>query len=294
MDIQKINSFLTLSKTKSFSKAADELYLSQPALSKQIRSLENELKVPLFHRGRKMTTLTVQGEYFLPYAEDILATYYNSKEHIKQIEDLESGSLIFGATNFNGIYLVPRTLAVFKKKYKNIGIDLTINSSKNLINLLERRQLEFIILSDYIAINENKFKRVKWLEDELQIIVGKESELYYKDYVTLEELKDKLFVTKEKNSSIYRYITSQLGIEFENKLFISSQEAIKYSVVNDLGFSIMSKRSTKMEEELGLLKSLPLKDHSLIRAINIVYEKNKHLTPAALEYFNLLKVLADL
>ncbi|MDI9461027.1 MAG: LysR family transcriptional regulator [Saccharofermentanales bacterium] len=288
MDIQKINSFLTLARTSSFSKAADELYMSQPALSKQIKSLENELQVPLFHRGKKLTSLTLQGEYFLPYAENIMASYYQSREHILQIENLEMGKLIFGATNFNGIYLVPETLAAFKKVYKKIGIDLTINSSKNILNMLERQQLEFIILSDYIDIDPQKYVSVKWHDDELQLVVGKDSPLFEKESVGLEDLKDKLFISKDQHSSIYKFIMSELEFSFDNMLFISCQEAIKYAVIHGLGFSIMSTRATFLEEKMGLLKSLPLEGHSFQRGINIVYEKNKYLTPATLAYFKLL------
>lgn len=289
MDIQKINSFLTLVRTESFSKAAEELYLSQPALSKQIKALENIMQVPLFHRGKKKTSLTLQGEYFLPYAQSMMASYYHSKEHIKQIENLEKGRLIFGATNFNGIYLLPETLAKFKQKYKNIGIDLTINSSLNILHMLERQQLEFIILSDYIDIDPHKYVSVNWLEDELYVIVGKNSPLFKKQSVSVDDLKNKLFINKDQHSSIYRFITGVLDFSFENMLFISSQEAIKNTVIHGLGFSIMSRRATRHEEELGLLKSLPLEGHCFQRGINIVYEKNKYLTPAALAYFELLK-----
>lgn len=289
MDIQKINSFLTLARTASFSRAAEELYISQPALSKQIKALENIMQVPLFHRGKKQTSLTLQGEYFLPYAESIMASYYNSKELIRQIENLEKGKLTFGATNFNGIYLVPETLAEFKKRYKNIGIDLTINSSKNILHMLERQQLEFIILSDYIDIDPQKYVSVNWLDDVLHVIVGRNSPLFKKKSVSTEDLKNKLFITKDQHSSIYRFITGKLDFSFENMLFISSQEAIKYAVIHGLGFSIMSRRATRHEEKIGLLKSLPLKGITFQRGINIVYERNKYLTPATLAYFELLK-----
>lgn len=100
MDISKLKSFLVLSECKSFSKTADILYCSQPAISKQIESLENELQVPLFNRIRNKVSLTIQGEHFKQYAEEIVKLYENSKEHIRQIENLNEGRLFFGATNF--------------------------------------------------------------------------------------------------------------------------------------------------------------------------------------------------
>ena len=129
---------------------------------------------------------------------------------------------------------------------------------------------------------------VKWHDDELQLVVGKDSPLFEKESVGLEDLKDKLFISKDQHSSIYKFIMSELEFSFDNMLFISCQEAIKYAVIHGLGFSIMSTRATFLEEKMGLLKSLPLEGHSFQRGINIVYEKNKYLTPATLAYFKLL------
>ena len=99
MDLEKLHAFLVLTNTGSFTRAADELFISQPALSKQIQSLENELKVPLFNRTKKHSSLTIYGEYLRPYASNILANYRNAREHIRQI-----GSILY----VTGIHFVSR------------------------------------------------------------------------------------------------------------------------------------------------------------------------------------------
>jgi len=78
--------------------------------------LENELQVPLFNRSRKNTSLTIQGKYFLQYAEEIVKLYENSKEHLKQLYDLNEGTLYFGATNFIGVYLIPELIREYQIK----------------------------------------------------------------------------------------------------------------------------------------------------------------------------------
>ena len=133
MDIEKLESFLKLAKYEHFLKTADELYISQPALSKRIHAMEKELGVPLFHRMGNHTFLTVHGQAFRPYAESLVATYNSAKEYIRQIENMEYGTLNFGATNFIGVYMLPAIVARFTKKFPNIKINMNINTSKTIL-----------------------------------------------------------------------------------------------------------------------------------------------------------------
>lgn len=103
---------------QNFAKAADALFISQPALSKRIQSLENEMEAPLFDRMGNRTYLTIQGEHFMRFAEEMVATYNNAHEYIRQLENMEHGELRFGATNFIGVYLMPAVLARFQKSIR--------------------------------------------------------------------------------------------------------------------------------------------------------------------------------
>jgi len=294
MDIDKIKAFLVLAKVKNFSLAADELYISQPALSKQIQSLEQDLKVPLFNRTKKSTYLTVYGEYFLGYANNILANYANAKEDIKEIENLERGTLRFGATNFIGVYLVPEILAKFRQLYPGITLGMTINSSKNILALLHAYRLEFILLSDYIAVDKERFAIRPWCTDYLKVIVGQQSKFFKRKTIRLEELDAEVFITKDKDASLYKFFQSKLagaGFSLSHPLFISQQEAIKQAVMHNLGFSIMSPVAVELEEKMGLIRTLDITGHPLQREINVVYEKSWHLTPAAREFFKLLPLV---
>ncbi len=173
MDLVKLQSFLVLAEVKNFTKAADQLFLSQPALTKQIQTLENELGVTLFNRVGKSTFLTAEGEMLVNYAKQTIAAYNNALEHIKQIQNLEEGTLNFGATNFIGVYLMPEIIAKFKNRYPKITINMTINSSTNILKKLHLNQLEFAFVSDYITQDTDRYQISKYKDDELQLIVGK-------------------------------------------------------------------------------------------------------------------------
>ncbi len=291
MDIEKLQSFITLANTRHFTKAADQLYISQPALSKQIQALEAQLQVPLFDRVGKQTFLTVQGQHFKRYAEDILSTYLNAREHIRQIEHLKTGTLNFGATNFIGVYLMPRIIAAFHEKYPQIEIKMTIQSSRSILNLLHKNYLEFIFLSDYIIEDHKDYVVKDYMTDHLSLIVGSGHPLFGERSCSLFDLEDELFIVKRANSSQDQFLSrefSRVGFQMKNRLFISHQEAIKESVIHNIGVSFMSDTAVERERAYGLLQTLSLKELTLSRRIQYVYERSRHLTPAAKAFLCLL------
>lgn len=292
MDLEKLHAFLVLANAGSFTRAADELFISQPALSKQIQSLERELKVPLFNRTKKQSTLTIYGEYFRPYAANILANYHNAREHIRQIENLDEGVLNFGATNFIGVYLMPPCLAAFRKDYPGITLDMTINASRRLLHRLETYELEFILLSDYIPIDESRYRVQLWKHDTLYVTAAPSHPFCSRPCIHAAELNNEVFIVKEPSSSIYKFLHQKLrpyGLCLKHPLFISHQEAIKQATMHGVGLSILPEKSIALETAAGLLRMIPLAETTLTRDIIIVRERDRHLTPAAQAFLALLQ-----
>lgn len=291
MDINKLNSFLILAECKSFTKTAERLYCSQPAISKHIDSLEDELQVPLFNRSRNKISLTIQGKHFKQYAERIVRLYENSKEHIRQIEDLAQGTLYFGSTHFIGIYLMPKLIKSFQDLYPKINVNVNIKPSRKLFQMLEKNEIEFVFLSHYVDIDEDKYISKPFFTDELVLIVNKDHKLARKDSCKLSDIKNEVLITKDSYSSLYKFLGENVeDFDFKKELIISNQEAIKHAVMEGLGVSIMSKISVKMEEEAGLIKALQIENYNLKRDINLVYDKRKHITPAGHAFFQLLEL----
>lgn len=289
MDIGKLKSFLVLAECKSFTETADILYCSQPAISKHIDSLENELGVPLFNRGRNRISLTIQGKRFKYYAEEIVKLYENSKEHIRQIEDLNEGTLFFGSTNFIGIYLMPLFLKRFQDKYPKVNINMTVKSSRRLFEMLEKHEIEFVFLSHYVEVDKEKYLSRSFFSDELVLIVGKDNKLADKSKIMLKEIQDEVLITKDSFSSLYKFLGKSVeNFNFRKELIIGNQEAIKHAVIEGLGVAIMSRIAVDVEINAGLIKALKIEDYKLKRDINLVYDKRKHITPAGHAFFNLL------
>lgn len=292
MDIVRLETFLLLSKLGSFTEVANQMYCSQPAVSKQIKTLEEDLGVALFNRIGKKNHLTIQGEYFKPYAQEIINTYARAKEHILQLENLEEGTIRFGATNFIGVYLIPEILAIFRNRFPKIEVDFTISSSKKLIALLQNDAIEFAFMSGYIDLVSERFIIKKICDDNLKIIVNASHNLANKKTTTIKAIQNETFVLKGETSSLYKFLQNRIGPDacMNNiMLKISSQEGIKEAVIQNLGISVMSEKAVKHEMDLGLIKTLDLENIDLTRSINLIYNKKHNLTPAAKEFFKCLK-----
>ncbi|MGI5946853.1 MAG: LysR family transcriptional regulator [Lachnospiraceae bacterium] len=291
MDITKLESFLILAKTQHFAKAADKLYISQPALSKRIKALEDELGVPLFNRMGNHTFLTIHGEAFRPFAENMVATCNSAKEYIRQIENMEHGVLNFGATNFIGVYMLPAVIARFHQKYPNITINMNINTSQTILEMLHKNQLEFVFVSDYIIADPENYEIEHYWQDSLKLIVGSSHPLFGKKNCSFSDVQNDLYITKKKQSSQYKFldhIFHRYNVEFPNKLFISTQDAIKEAVVNNVGISIMSELAVEREVNAGLITALDFRETPILRNIQYAYLKNKYLTPAAKAFLQML------
>lgn len=291
MQLNKLQTFITLSECLNFTEAAELLYCSQPSVSMQIQSLEADLGVPLFDRIGKKLYLTKQGECFKPYAEQIINLLHSSKEHIRQLEDLSYGTLSFGASNFVGVYLLPKTIKAYSSTYPGIKINMNITSSSHLMHMLESNKLEFLIISDRVVIDQARFERATFYEDELVLIVHPSHPLAQREECELEDLVHETLIIKPEKSATRKYLEgkfAELGFVAPNYLEISNLEGIKQAVIHELGVSIVSNFSIQQEIKSGLLVKVPIKGITFNRGICYVYHRNKHLSPAAKHFIALL------
>jgi LysR family transcriptional regulator, transcriptional activator of the cysJI operon len=296
VNLTKLQTFITLSECLNFTEAAEQLYCSQPAVSMQIRSLERDLGFPLFDRIGKKLFLTTQGEHFKPYAEQIINLFQTSKEHIKQLDNLATGTLSFGASNFVGIYLLPAILSQFNNKYPCIKINMNITSSSHLINMLESNKFEFLVLSDRIPVDENVFQSKTFYQDELVLIVNQQHRLAGKDECTFEDLINETLILKPNKSATRTYLEKEFieyGFKFPKSMEISSLEAIKQAVIHGLGISIVSNFAIKQEIANGLLVEIPIKGVKFNRGICYIHHRGKHLSPAAFQFISLLDQISN-
>ncbi|MCD1125152.1 LysR family transcriptional regulator [Jinshanibacter sp. LJY008] len=296
MNIGRLRTFIVLTEYLNFSEAAEYLFCSQPTVSMQIRTLEEELGCVLFDRVGKKIHLNQQGEAFKPYAEKIINLWQESKDNAQQISSGEQGTLAFGASNFVGVYLIPSILNSFKTSYTKVKVNIQIRSSPTLLKQLENNDVEFLVLSDKIKVNENHYQTNLFYQDELILVVPPGHPLAEKQNVQPYMIENYTLLWKPKHSATREFLEQMLKghlISISNYMEISSLEAIKQGVIHSLGIAFISRFAVSQELKSGILKHVFISDLNIKRGIMYVTRKDKILSPAAKRFISLLPMIKE-
>jgi DNA-binding transcriptional LysR family regulator len=290
----KLQVFHTVVLKKSFSKTAEALHLTQPAITHQIRALEEHFGVRLFDRKKNEITLTKAGEVLFEYSKEILRLYEKAEESMSALVEVAKGRLRIGASTTLGEYVLPKLIVAFKRKYPKIEISLDIGNSAKIIDDVCNNRVD-LGLVETPHVNKKELIVSKFIDDELLVIVSKDHPWANRKEVTLEELKGEAFIFREEGSGTREVIERELangGIkisELNIKMELGSPEAVKAAVEAALGISILSKWTVLKEERLNLIKSLRIKELRIFREFNFILNKDKFLTEASEKFTNFLK-----
>jgi DNA-binding transcriptional LysR family regulator len=286
MDIHQLKVFASVFKNKSFSKASDELYLTQPTVSDHVKSLEEELNCKLFDRLGRTIIPTKEAEALYSHAMEIIEKASNIKDFIGHLKKEITGELIIGASTIPGTYLMPSIMAKFRKIYPSISFQILISDSRGIVEKILRHELLIGIVG--AKLSNSQIAYTPFLEDEL--IVVSSPVLTKNRQLALKELMKLPMVLREEGSGTRREtekILEDKGISLEDiKIagIFGSTDAIKQAVKAGLGVSILSRLSVKDELKHGIFKEIKLSDLQMKRKFYIVTHKKRTL-PAA---YNLL------
>lgn len=286
MDIHQLKVFASVFKNKSFSKASEELYLTQPTISNHIKSLEDELECKLFDRLGRSIIPTKEAEVLYSHSVEIIEKANNLKEAIGKMKKDLAGKLLIGASTIPGVYLMPKMMKEFQKRYPSISFQILISDSKGIIDSISRHELLIGIVG--AKLGDENIKYISFIEDEL--IVVAEPSLIKRDALRLKELTEFPVVIREEGSGTRketeRFLETK-GLSF-NDFKISgifgSTDAIKQAVKAGLGFSILSRFSVADEIKNNILSEVKLIDAEMKRRFYIATHRKRSL-PYAYEKF---------
>lgn len=286
MDIHQLKVFASVFKNKSFSKASEELYLTQPTISNHIKSLEDELECKLFDRLGRSIIPTKEAEVLYSHSVEIIEKANNLKEAIGKMKKDLTGKLLIGASTIPGVYLMPKMMKEFQKRYPSISFQILISDSKGIIDSISRHELLIGIVG--AKLGDENIKYISFIEDEL--IVVAEPSLIKRDALRLKELTEFPVVIREEGSGTRketeRFLETK-GLSF-NDFKISgifgSTDAIKQAVKAGLGFSILSRFSVADEIKNNILSEVKLIDAEMKRRFYIATHRKRSL-PYAYEKF---------
>jgi len=281
MELRHLETFVKINELKSFSKAAEELFLTQPTVSKQIIDLENYFKIKVFDRTKRSVALTRAGELLLRYAKDFISLKKEMTEAIDAFKGLKTGSIVVGASNIPGVYIIPETLNVFKKKYEGIKVKLLISDSKEIINKTEQGEIDIGFVGDRDNAKNLIYK--KFFDDTIVVAAPKN----FPNSINLKELQDYPMIIREAGSGTRNCFDSALGrlhIDASNNLKIVAEltdtEAIKEAVKHGLGMAYISKMAIENELKKGDIKILPIEGlKELKRSFFVISKKGKTILP---------------
>ena len=296
--LQQLRILKSIITEKSFTKASKVLFLSQPYISKQIKTLEQSLGVNLLYRNSNVVFLTENGHIFLKYSERILTLCEESYRALIDLETGNRGKLIIGASQTIGTYLVPRLLALFARNYPKINVKVQVNSTRLISKLIINRQIDLAIVGGKIPQDLKQNLMINhFIEDDLNLIISNLNPFAKKKHIKKEELYYLNFITLYSNSTIRKFIDNilkQNKIEtnqFNIILQLNSVEAMKTAVSLGLGVAFVSSSAIEKEIRLKNIKILKIKNIKMARTLLIVSNFDYHKTEAFNSFYNELMTL---
>lgn len=271
----RLRVFYTVAKRLSFTKAAEELFISQPAVTKHIHELEQQLGVKVFERIGNRIKLTVAGQIMLKHAETIFTTYRNLEYDINQLKSSQGGLLPIGASTTIAQYFIPPLLAKFHQRYSDVEISLIMGNTEQIEQALLEKNIELGIIEG--KSKNPLLKYVELAKDEI-VLVGNARHTYgQEDKLTANDLKQIPLLMREHGSGTLEVILdalSQLKLkptDLNIAMYMGSTESIKSYLANSNCVAFLPLQAIKRELEAGDFKLLSMKNFSLVRKFHFIY-----------------------
>ena len=290
---RRLQVFYTVARLLSFTKAAETLHMTQPAVTFQVRQLEDHFNTRLFDRTHNRVSLTEAGRKTYEYAERIFELYAEMEDAVKELTGDVSGALTLGASTTVAEYMLPGLLKGFKQGYPEVNLRLKVSNSEGIVSMVENSMIDLGVVEAPVT-NKNLLVEVCQV-DQLVVAIPPSHQIAEKESITMEEVLHFPFICREEGSGtrevIMEYIT-QMGLD-RNELNVcmelGSPESIKGAVEAGMGISILSRTTLNKELALGSLLCVEL-DPPLERAFSFVRQRQKFRLRAMEELLNFARL----
>ncbi|PYX97697.1 MAG: LysR family transcriptional regulator [Acidobacteria bacterium] len=281
MDLDQLNSFLEVAKHSSFSKAAERCFRTQPAISSQIRALEEEVGAKLFDRSGAKVSLTVAGKAFQTYAEEALRALRSVKMTIAEMERTPRGEIVVGANEATCLYVLPEVFADFKRQYPKVSVSIQRAETAKTLESVIDQTVDFGVVS--MPVKDSRLDALPIHHDELVLITSPGHALAQLSHARLEEIAKyplvlpKLGRTRDAIDDVFEEARLKLHVSME----LDSSELLKRFVAADVGVGFVARSNISDEIRAGTLSALSFIDPPISRDLALVHRKDKTLSRAA-------------
>ena len=281
MDFDQLEIFLEVARLSSFSRAAEKRFRTQPAISSQIRALEEEVGARLLDRSGGRVSLTAAGKLFFKYAEDTLEQRKAMLVAIAETERVPRGQIVVGANEGTCLHILPEVFAQFKRDYPDVAVSIKRADYAKILESIVESQVDFGVVS--LPVNDNRLQCVLIHRDELVIITPPRHPLSAKKSVTIAEVAayplvvPKLGHTRDALETLFyeRHLKPHFAMELD------SSELLKRFVAADVGVGFIAKSNIQEDIRANALAAIPLSDAQIRRDLALVYRKDRTLSRAA-------------
>jgi len=275
---RRLQVFHTVARLLSFTKAAETLHMTQPAVTFQVRQLEEHFNTRLFDRTHNRISLTDAGVRVNEYAERIFQLYGEMENSIREMTGEISGAVTIGASTTVAEYMLPSLLGDFKEKYPEVNLHLKVSNSEGIVSMVENNTIDLGVVESPVANKNLMVEICKY--DQLVVIMPPNHPLAERRQVSFKDILQYPFICREEGSGTREVISEYLGSmsccdrDLNIVMELGSPEAIKGAVEAGMGLSVVSSATIQKELKLGTLVSIPL-DPPLRRPYSFVHQKQK-------------------
>ena len=290
MDLSQLEIFLSIAEEKSFSRAAEKMLRTQPALSIAIKKLEEDLGETLFDRSSKSGTLTEAGKILISYAQRMINLRDEAIEAVSELKGMYRGRLTIGANESTSLYMLPKLLMEFRKRHPRIKIEVYRNVSERIPSEVLERNLDFGFLS-YDPMHPS-LQSMEVHRDELVLVVPAKHRLAGAKQVTVKDLGEEQFVAHNVKTpartrifELFAQNRTPLNICIE----LATLDTIKEFVLLNAGIAILPRLAVQDEIASGKLVEVPVKGMRIEKHLRIVFRREHSLSHAAKSFLEILK-----
>lgn len=288
MDLDQLHTFLEIVRLKSFSKAAETCYRTQPAISAQVRQLEQELGAQLFDRFGSRISLTTAGKIFAEYAAQILDLRRQAQDSINELERTPKGELVIVANEATWVYILPRVFSDYRAQFPEVQLMVERSYTGKIVGAILENMADFGITQ--MPVQDRKLQVVNIHTDEIRAIVPAGHELSAAvsatagDIVRFPLILPKYGATRARLNEWMDAVEDRMHIAME----LDSTEMLKRFVITGMGIGFVAETHCREEAAAGLLHAIPLAPEPMVRKLALVYRKDKALSKAALGFIEVV------
>ena len=290
MEMAQLEFFLCVVEEKSFSKAADRVFRTQPAVSIAIKRLEEEVGASLLDRSQKTPTLTEAGTIIYDYARRIISLRDQARQEIEELRELQKGRVRIGANESTSLYLLPDVILKFRAQYPQIKVEIRRQQSERLPREVIDRSVDFALMANEPA--DRDLSAFPVLRDKLALIMSPENSLAERARVSITELGEAQFLAHNVKSASRQYVVETFE-KYQTPLNITLElatiETIKRFVRRNLGLAIVPQMCVAEELERGLLKTVPVNELNYTRTLWATHRRGVTFSHAATAFLDLLR-----